>query len=165
MQKFHKFDHVMIAKDLGSTMSHFIADEEAIVIGSYKDKYGGNDDKSYILHIKGHGEVSWYYEHQLVLIKSGQESLLKEWDDEEKADAKIKSDIDWIFANGKEVLKKGHGVSIGSLAKQMGINLWGNHGEGVDWYINAMTVMKFSKPYLEKGDKEGWLKAVAALKK
>lgn len=40
-QKFHKGDHVRVAKDLGPRMSHFKNDCDAIVISSYDDKLGG----------------------------------------------------------------------------------------------------------------------------
>ncbi|MDE2105409.1 MAG: hypothetical protein KGL39_49740, partial [Patescibacteria group bacterium] len=75
-QKFHKGDHVRIAKDLGQSMSHFQADCEAIVIGSYNDQYGGGNTRDYTLHLKGGGQVSWYYENQLTMIESGRIGLL-----------------------------------------------------------------------------------------
>lgn len=84
MQKFHKGDHVMVAKDLGPNMSHFKSDCEAIVIGSYKDQYGGNNTNSYTIHIKGRGQTSWYEEHQLTLIRIRAIDLLDEWEDEQK---------------------------------------------------------------------------------
>ena len=56
MQKFKKGDYVRVAKDLGPSMGHFPADCDAIVIGSYKDQYGGSDTKSYTLSLKGNGE-------------------------------------------------------------------------------------------------------------
>ena len=42
-QKFSTGDHVKVAKDLGSTMRHFQNDCEAIIIGSYADRFGGDD--------------------------------------------------------------------------------------------------------------------------
>ena len=80
MQKFHKGDLVHIAKDLGPSMSHFESDIDAIVISSYNDKYGNGDTKSYTLHLKGFGKCSWYYEHQLTLIKYNCLDLLKQWE-------------------------------------------------------------------------------------
>ena len=100
MQKFHKGDWVQVAKNLGSHMSHFTADCEAIVIGSYADQYGGENSKSYTLHLKGCGETSWYKEQQLTLMEGGRLDKLKHWEDEKEAECKQKGDLDWIFANG-----------------------------------------------------------------
>ena len=79
--KYHKGDHVKIAEDLGETMSHFEADCEAIVLYSYKDKYGGKDCdvEDYSVYIKGVGQVSWYEENQLTLIRKKRLDLLSEW--------------------------------------------------------------------------------------
>ena len=81
MQKYHRGDHVKIAKDLGETMSHFEANCEAIVLYSYKDEYGGKDYdvEDYSVYIKGIGQVSWYEEDQLTLIKKKRLGLLSEW--------------------------------------------------------------------------------------
>lgn len=82
MQKYQKGDHVKVAKELGDSMSHFQSDCEAIVIGSYSDKYGGSNTSSYTIRIKGGGEVSWYYENQLELIEAGRLDLLEQWESE-----------------------------------------------------------------------------------
>jgi ribosomal protein S24E len=158
MQKFKKGDWVQIAKDLGRSMTHFTADCEAIVVGSYKDQYGGSDTKSYTLYLKNQGKSSWYEEHQLTLIESGRLDKLKEWEDAEEAERKEKSDLDWIFTHGKEVLEHPHGASIASLAKCFGLtNLWGSHGEGFVYYENARKTLAVARSFLEMGDKDGWL--------
>lgn len=87
MQKFKKGDLVRIASDLGPSMFHFDANCDAIVIGSYADKYPDEcildeDDEEhheYTLYLQGKGECSWYYEWQLTLIKTGMHEKLKEW--------------------------------------------------------------------------------------
>lgn len=165
IQMFTNGDLVHIAKDLGSSMSHFTSDADAIVMYSYNDRYGGGDTKSYSLYIKGHGEVSWYYEHQLTLIAKDQLHLLTQWKAEADTLAKQVSDLDWIFKNGDAVIKQTHGSTIAALAAQMGItDLWGSRGEGVTYYENARGVLAFAYPYLTTGDKEGWLTAVAEFK-
>lgn len=83
-QKYHKGDHVKVAKDLGSTMSHFKNDCEAIVISSYKDAFGGSNISSYTLFIKDSGECAWYEEEQLTLISKREIKLLNKWMDKEK---------------------------------------------------------------------------------
>lgn len=161
-QKFQKGDHVRVAKDLGSMMSHFPSDCEAIVIGSYYDQYGGNEGnkKQYTIHLKGGGQTSWYYEHQLILIKAESLDLLKQWEKERDDDIKEKSDLDWIFSHGEECLKNPHGSTASALAKYLGVdNLWGSHGEGAVFYSNCYKVLAFAHDFLIKGDKDGYIKA------
>ena len=147
-----------VAKDLGPSMSHFTSDVDAIVIGSYQDQYGGGNTRDYTVHLKGHGECSWYHESQLEMIESGRSDLLKTWQADRDAEAKQKADLDWIFANGPDVLESAHGASIATLAKEVGItDLWGSHGEGLSYYENAMRVLSIAAPFLEKKDKHGWL--------
>lgn len=158
MQKFQKGDWVRIAKDLGPSMSHFTADCEAIVIGSYKDQYGGDNTDSFTLHLKGRGQSSWYYDSQLTMIESGRLDKLQAWEEEAEAERKQKSDLEWIFANGPEVAEKPHGASIQALAECFGLtNLWGRNGEGITYYSNAMGTLELAAPYLKAGDKAGWL--------
>lgn len=158
MQKFKKGDHIQVAKDLGSMMSHFTSDCEAIVMYTYSEKYGGGDIDSYCIHIKGQGEVSWYEEHQLELIEADRLDLLNEWETKAEDEAEMKSDLNWIFNNGSDVLKGTHGATVATLAECFGLtNLWGSHGEGMTYYLNARKTMLMAKPFLEAGDKEGWL--------
>ena len=165
MQKFHKGDLVRIAKDLGRGMSHFTSDVDAIVIGSYSDEYGGDNTSSYTLHLKGSGKCSWYKEHQLSLIEHNRMDILKQWEDEEEAECKLKSDRDWIFTHGEDVLKSTYDASVQALASCFGLdNLWGSRGEGFVWYQNAMQTMEIAKPFLEGGDKDGWLKLCEKIK-
>lgn len=166
MQKYKHGDLVRVAKDLGSMMRHFKADCDAIVIGSYADKYNGSNTSSYTLHFKGSGRSSWYNEHQLTLIESGCAGLLDEWKSEEEAERKQASEIDWIFENGPVVLKSAHGASISTLARCFGlIDLWGPHGEGFVYYQNAHMTLGLARKYLENKDKEGWLELCDALTK
>lgn len=81
MQKFKRGDLVRIAKDLGPSMKHFQADALAVVVGSYKDQYGGGKEaeKDYTLQIKGRGRCSWYGEHQLTLVKKGTYPSFKDY--------------------------------------------------------------------------------------
>ena len=72
-QKFFEGDLVRVAKDLGPTMFHFPCDQEAVVIGSYADQYWGRDthhSQEFTLYLlEEGGEVSWYWENQLELIR------------------------------------------------------------------------------------------------
>lgn len=165
MQKFHMGDLVRVAKDLGESMSHFRADCEAIVLNSYADKFGGSDHKSYTLYFNGGGNSSWYLEHQLTLIEPGRVDKLKEWQDAAEFERRQKSDIDWIFENGEQVLDEKHGASLQALANCFGVsNLWGSRGEGIAYYHNAAATMLLAEPYLRAGDKAAWLARCDELK-
>ena len=165
MQKFHKGDHVMIAKDLGPHMSHFKSNCEAIVIGSYKDQYGGDNTDSYTVHIKGIGQTSWYEEHQLTLIRIRAIDLLDEWEDEQKAFIAQHSDLDWIFENGKEVAKSPSGATLEKLYSMLRDgSMWGRNGEGITWQSNANTVHSWVFPYLMTNDKQGWIDTAKAFR-
>lgn len=56
---------VRIADDLGSSMAHFPKGVNGTVHHTYAHAYGGGNTKSYCIDIDGHGQVSWYEEHQL----------------------------------------------------------------------------------------------------
>lgn len=158
MQKFNKGDKVKISDDLGSSMNHFPCGMDAIVIGSYAEQFGGSDTKSYSIYIKGQGETSWYYEHQMTLIEKGYHTELEEWKYYLKNKKEIESDVDWIFRNGESVAFEPSGYSIQTLFNCLCKgSLWGSRGEGVDYYSNSQVVMFLAKPFLESGDKEGWL--------
>jgi hypothetical protein len=160
MQKYHKGDLVHVVKDLGACMSHFTSDCDAIVMYTYKEQYGGDSqqEKSYCIHIKGKGETSWYEEHQLELIERNRLELLQQWENEEEKERKLHSDLDWIFANGNDVLHGASGATIDALGTCLGVsNLWGSHGEGFVYYQNATAILSLAKPFLESGDKTGWL--------
>jgi len=158
MQKFHKYDHVQIAKELCNSMSHFTSDTDAVVISSSDDEYGDGDTDSYTLYVNGEGETAWYYEDQLTLIDKNGKPLLKKWEKERKIKSDKESDIDWIFENGTDVLNGASGATVGALASCLGIsNLWGSRGEGFQYYINAMAVLEIATPFLKNGDKAGWI--------
>jgi hypothetical protein len=168
LQKFHKGDWVRVAKDLGSTMSHFESDCEAIVIGSYADQYPGFDSENthdFTIFIKGRGQVSWYGGNQLILIETGRIDLLEQWESEKAVEVKEKSDLDWIFSHGQEVTENPHGASIQSLASCFGLdNLWGSRGEGATYYSNAIMTMQLAMQFLIMKDKIGWLEFCEELK-
>lgn len=163
-QKYNKGDLVRIADDLGGGMSHFESGCDAIVMGSYQDQYGGGPSKEghtqYTLLFRNGGKVSWYYELQLTLIEKDRNDLASQWIAEAEEEKKQKSDLDWIFSHGKEVAENPLGASIAALASCFGlVNLWGNHGEGYVYYINARYTLGVALPFLLTNDKDGWLTA------
>lgn len=159
--KFFPGDLVHINKDLGPTMSHFTNDSDAIV----EEISECQNDYQYGLYIKNEGYTSWYYESQLTLIKRNCYELLLDWKEEQYVKDKLHSDLDWIFENGKEVLNKGYSASLTALGKNFGMDsLWGNNGEGITYFTRSMQVMEFTKPFLETGDKKGFLKLCQGIK-
>lgn len=170
MQKFKKGDLIRIAKDLDSSlsfssenleppMSHFPKDRDAIVIGSYADQYGGCDTKIYTLFLRGGGKCAWYKERHLTLIESNRLDLLNKWENEIKLERELKSNLDWIFENGKEVSEAPHNASLEALASCFGLtNLWGSQGEGMVYDYNVRNTLSLANSFLISGDKVGWLK-------
>jgi hypothetical protein len=78
---------------------------------------------------------------------------------------KLVSNLDWIFNNGKEVLRRPSGASIEALARSIGINnLWGSHGEGFIYIMNSLAVIDLARKFLENNDKSGWLLFAEKLK-
>lgn len=165
-QKFNRGDIVRIADNLGPYMSHFESGIDAIVCGSYSDKFGGTDTDSYTVYIKGSGETSWYHEEQLTLIDAGRLDLLSEWKQKDKADWDMWSNLDWIFENSHEVLDKQSGPSIQTLFTCLGGgSLWGSSGEGFVYYENAQFTMRIAEVFLRNKNKAGWLRFCEDAKK
>ena len=155
--KYQPGDHVMIAKDLGRYMSHFKADCAAIVLEAESPHH-------YALHIKGSGFHAWYGEHQLTLIETGCGEMLAAWEAAEEAESVLKSDLDWIFAHGDEVLRGASGDTVGALAQCFtDKDLWGPQGEGFTYYQNARSILTMAKPFLLAGDKAGYLDHVKGI--
>ncbi len=153
-QKYHKGDYVMIINDC-----------EAIILFSYKDKFGYGDVNDYGIHIKNRGPVAWFDEKQLNLIELNRLDLLEIWEKERQDEINLKSNLDWIFENSESVLKNPHGASISKLAKCFGLNsLWESNGEGFIWNQNAMSTLALAESFLKEKNKEGWLEFCTNLK-
>lgn len=73
-QKFQLGDLVRLTTEIPSFMSHFPGwGELCVYAGSYQDKFGGtcDGDVRCTLLFPDRGEVSWYNESQLTLVKRG----------------------------------------------------------------------------------------------
>jgi hypothetical protein len=77
--RFHPGDLVRISKNLGAAARYLHTDAEAIVEYSYAGKYGGNEDNSYSLFVKGFGKSNWYNANHLTLIESNRFDLIETW--------------------------------------------------------------------------------------
>jgi hypothetical protein len=77
--RFQPGDLVRISKNLGAAARYLHTDVEAIVEYSYAGKYGGNEDNSYSLFVKGFGKSNWYNANHLTLIESNRFDLIETW--------------------------------------------------------------------------------------
>lgn len=68
-QKFRWLTFVKVTDNMPETMKHFPKGFKAVVQGTYKQLYGGEDVDSYSLYVIKDNEIvntlSWYYENQL----------------------------------------------------------------------------------------------------
>lgn len=151
MDKLNKGDYVIIENNCDWIISDKREGEEAIVL------HDNHDGSAYSIFVKGEGQIAWYDRDMLTLLETNRVDLLDKWRDEKKVEEKMKSNLDWIFENGKKVAKSPHGASIEALAKCLGFNnLWPG-GEGITYLQNYITVLEMAPPYLESEDKQGWL--------
>lgn len=75
-------------------------------------------------------------------------------------ETKEHSDIDWIFSNGKDVLKHEWKSSIVALAKYMEVEekeMWGSHGEGMFYVDVCKKILKLARPFLLSKNKKGYI--------
>ena len=63
-------------------MSHFDSDFDAVVDGTYSQKFGGSDIDSYSVYVLSEGKVvnrlSWYHENQLTVLAKQDNRLADE---------------------------------------------------------------------------------------
>lgn len=147
-QKFKRGDLVRIAKDLGPAMSHFTADCNAIVIGSYKDQYGGGEQEntSYTVFIEGQGETSWYDESQLTFIRHAP-TLLKQWQKQSDRAHRQRTNLKWVLKNWDKVKESAHADTILYLFDVFSISTnFHQHGE----YYILFSEWKAALPMIDK---------------
>ncbi len=155
-QLYHHGDRVKLADDLGPSMRHFPgAGQEAYVEASYHDQFGGSGDHCYTLMMLDGSGISWYYERQLTLVKAGDlegYQAVKLAGEERSA---MESQLPWIIENWK-ILKaedRMPGSSIETLAKLAGMrDMWGDSGEGLVWYTNAVNLIDALDDVMMFGD-------------
>ncbi len=150
-QKFHRGDLVHIAADLGAFMSHFESDQDAIVMGSYDDQYGGGDTGVYtVMFTETGGECSWYYERQLEFIRHVDEAEITRIKEARKQRDEQESQLPWIVEHWN---KSPSGATCDALMKAIGISEpWGKHGEGITWYSNWLVTWELLDDALDTHD-------------
>ena len=156
-QQFQRGDLVRVAADLGPCMSHFRTNADAIVLGSYADQYGCRDKRTanqYTLLFTDSGsESSWYDADQLTLLRHVGDEGIREVESARQLRQKREADLDWIVANWPAIRHNPPGASVAALARLIGINdLWGPRGEGFDYMVNSMAVIKIFDEVLLTGD-------------
>jgi len=163
---FRIYDYVMLNKNYSSCsmikggkekkLKHDCAGKKAIIVD-------GSDP--YSLYFKDIGKISYFPASALTLIIHNQVKLLNKWQKEAEEEKKITSDLDWIFKNGKSVIKGCNGFTILALWNCLeSSNIWGSRGEGYVYYSNASAIMNLVKPFLKKKNKDGWIKYCEQLK-
>lgn len=152
-QKFKRGDVVHIAKDLGPCMTHFENDKDAIVLGSYRDQYGGDNTQDYTLMFCEDGnEVSWYEEHQLTFLRHGGEPEIEKVKLSRARRQSLESDPAWILANWLNIRGNPPGATMGVLMEWIGItNPW-PHGEGWELAENQLRAYRLLDSALETGE-------------
>jgi hypothetical protein len=154
--KFQFGDMVRIAKDLGSTMSHFEADQDAIVIeNNFYEGYGNNErESSYsLLLCKDGNQCSWYNEHQLTFLRRSSLEEIQKIKSDAEARHVLESDIHYILKNWKKLRFGVPGATMGRLMELIGItNPWGDHGEAYHYYVNALATARLLDAALLTGD-------------
>ena len=164
-QAFSAGDLVRIADDLGPMMRHFVAGEEAIVVGSFRDRFNCGRTDLYTLHLRGRGEVSWYGEQYLTLVKRGAGEVLWDWQREADVLRAQHTSHDWIFQH-PEIADAPAAATLQRLADDLDFgSLWGPRGEGIDWYHNARLIHDLAQPFIAQQDKLGWFQLCAELKR
>ncbi len=155
-QKYKRGDVVHIAEDLGPCMSHFESGADVIVMYSYLDKYGGDEDDEPqygVMFCENGSEVAWYHEPQLTFLRHGGEEEIAKVRAARKLREKSETNLEWIVANWPTIKDKVPGATLGFLMRQVGItDPWGPHGEGMTYYANARGTLAVLKPVLETGD-------------
>lgn len=156
IQKFKRGDKVHIAKDLGQCMAHFTKDRDAIIIGSYRDQYGGDDIDSWTVMFCDTGsKCSWYCTSQLTLIGNVGEDGIEAIEMARAKREDTETDFDWIVANWIGIREHPSGATMEKLMQMVGItNPWGSHGEGFVYHANMMATYNLLDPVLSTGDVE-----------
>lgn len=153
-QKFYRGDLVHVVADLGSSMAHFRADADAIVMGSYRDQYGGSNGKDYtLMFVDNASTCSWYHEHQLTFIRHVGEHEIHRIQEEVEEREKNQSKLPWIVQNWKTVRTQPSGKTMAELMRLVGItNPWGPRGEGITLYSNQLATLALLDPILSTGN-------------
>jgi hypothetical protein len=153
-QKFKRGDVVHIAKNLGSMMNHFPNDQDAIIMGSYRDQYGGDDVDSWtVMFCDSGGESSWYETWQLTFLRHGGEVEIEKVKMLRARREASQRDVNWIVSNWLNIRENPPGATMAELMKLVGItNPWGKHGEGITYYANMMRTRQLLDPVLSIGD-------------
>lgn len=154
-QKYKRGDVVRVDVDLGPEMAHFRAGQDAIVMGSYRDQFGGDNVDSYTLLFFDGGESSWYRTRQMAFLRHGGEEEIARVKAERAERAKVETDLAWIVTNWKTLRIKVPGATMGELMKRIGItDPWGPRGDGITYYANAHATLVLLDPILLTGDLE-----------
>jgi len=109
--------------------------QEALIVGSYADQFGGDDRENYtIMFCETGNEVSWKSEDQLELIDKGGEHLFKEAKKNRKRISRQNKDIKYI--NSK--------LDEGKLSSESILLLFDMLGHNTSFHKNGEFFVLFS---------------------
>lgn len=155
-QKFRRGDVVHVAEHQGASRRHFPRDRDAVVMGSYRDQYGGGpsgEDHYTLMFLDTGGESSWYYDAHLTLIRHGGESEIAGCTEARRQRDAVESDLAWIVASWPRIRERPSGATMDALMQLVGIdNPWGRNGEGFTYYGNMMNTRAALDDVLSIGD-------------
>ncbi len=156
--KFRRGDVVHITANMPSSMSHFRAGFDAVILECKDSSYG-------VMALDDGNSIWWYDEDQFTLLTAASsatpdatesgELLITKLCDKRDARIKTESNLDWIIKNWSTIRKNPSGATSEALMKMIGIrNPWGRNGEGFVWYENARLAIEIMDQVLAGGDKD-----------
>lgn len=105
--------------------------QEAVIIGSYADQFGGNDHKQYsIMFLENGSKVSWFNEKDLEFLEEGGENLIEQGQAKRDSIKKENTDLTSIVTNWATKKEQQHSDTILYLFDKIGFtSSFLKHGE------------------------------------
>jgi len=111
-----------------------------------------------LLHEDG-SATAWWPMEALIACDSDRPDLIAAWKKEREEFDRITSDLDWIFGIKREITWHPPTASVQRLFTELGGgDIWGKRGEGVVLMLNATKTLRVARPFLLRGDRDGFIK-------
>lgn len=155
-QRFKRGDVVHIAKDLGPAMKHFDNDQDAIILGSHQDQFGGDKVDIWTVMLCDSGaRSSWYHTNQLTFLRHGGEQEIQKVEALCSSRQNQERNIHWILANWSKIRLHTPDSTMEKLMELIGItNPYGFRGEELNYYFNAFCTYQMFDSVLSTGKME-----------
>lgn len=120
-----------------------LVNQEAIIYGSYKDLYGGDDVSNYqIILCETGGSLSWMDESQLALINKGGEHLFEEAEEIKNRIVKLSTDLASILSTWNNKKEKQNTITMKFLLTKIGFeSAFDSTGEFFHLYNEWITMV------------------------